>query len=452
MDKKANLIENDIPKNWYNILPDLPFEMEPMINPANMKPLTDEEFAGVFPKEMGKQEHSRKQYIPIPEAVRDIYRIWRPSPLIRATRLEKYLGTNAHIYFKWEGVSPPGSHKPNTAVPQAYYHQKEGKTRMTTETGAGQWGSAVAFATGLLGMDATIYMAKLSFTQKPYRKVLMRTWGAECLPSPSNNTSVGRAILKKDPNNIGSLTTAISEALDDAMHHEETGYGIGSLITSVCLHQTVIGLEAQEQFKQTEDYPDTVIGCIGGGSNFAGVSFPFIGEKLRGERPDMKIITCEPMSCPTLTKGIFAYDYGDSEGLTPLIKMTTLGHDFMPPAIHAGGLRLHCKAPIVSKLALNGTIEPRAYHQNEVFEAATTFARTEGFVVAPETAHAVKGVIDEALKFKNTKEKKVILFNASGHGHFDLAAYESYFDGTLVDYEYPFELVQECLCRLPKVE
>jgi tryptophan synthase beta chain len=452
MAKKIFLDEEQMPRQWYNILPDLPFAMEPMLNPATMKPVSDEDLHAVFPLEMVRHENSRKRFIDIPEEVRDIYRIWRPSPLYRADRLEKYLDTPAKIYFKWEGVSPPGSHKPNTAIPQAYYNRQEGKERMTTETGAGQWGSALSFATRLFGLECTVYMARISFDQKPFRKSVMRAWGAECLASPTTRTEVGRGVLEKDPDSLGSLMIAISEAMEDAATHSDTGYGIGSLINSVCMHQTMIGLEAQQQFAKTDDYPDVVIGCVGGGSNFAGSSFPFIGEKLRGERPEMEIVACEPMSCPTMTKGVFAYDYGDVDGKTPLIKMLTLGHTFMPPAIHAGGLRLHCDSPIVSKLVLDNTIRPVAYHQNEVFEAATLFARTEGFVVAPETAHAVKGMVDEALRCRETGEEKTILFNASGHGLFDLAAYDNYNDGDLLDYEFPADLVKECIACLPKVD
>jgi tryptophan synthase beta chain len=353
--------------------------------------------------------------------------------------------------MKWEGVSPSGSHKPNTALAQAYYHQKEGKERLTTETGAGQWGSALSFAASIFDMQCTVYMGRGDYEQKPFRKSLMRAWGAECIPSPSTRTQVGKDLLARNPDHKGSLMISISEAIWDAMHTKNTGYSIGSLTNNVLIHQTVIGLEAQQQFKQIDDYPDVVIGCVGGGSNFGGVSFPFIGEKLRGERPDLEIIASEPASCPTMTKGVFAYDFGDSSGLTPLIKMLTLGHDFMPPAIYAGGLRLHCISPIVSKLVMDKTVRAVAYNQVPVFDAATLFARSEGYVVAPETAHAVKAVIEAARECKRTKEAKTILFNGSGHGNFDLNAYDRYFDGKLENYPYPAAMAKETSRRLPKV-
>ncbi|NTW91903.1 MAG: TrpB-like pyridoxal phosphate-dependent enzyme, partial [Methanoregulaceae archaeon] len=398
-----------------------------------------------------QQEMSPDRFIDIPAEVRDILLLWRPSPLYRAQRLEKALKTPAKIYYKWEGVSPPGSHKPNTAVPQVYYNMKEGIERIATETGAGQWGSALAFATMLFEMQATIYMVRSSYSQKPYRKSMMNVWGAECIPSPSTKTNSGRAILEKYPDTPGSLGIAISEAVEDAATHPDTNYSLGSVLNHVCLHQTVIGLECREQLASVDDYPDLVIGCVGGGSNFAGISFPFAGDKMTGKHPDVDLIAVEPASCPTLTKGMFTYDFGDVAGLTPLLKMFTLGHDFIPPAMHAGGLRYHGDSPIVSRLVNDKVMRAVAYHQTEVFEAAQTFARSEGIIVAPETSHAVKAVIDEALKCRKTGEGKTILFNCSGHGNFDMSAYDAYYSGQMVDFEYPDALIKESLARLPKL-
>ncbi|MFH0861338.1 MAG: TrpB-like pyridoxal phosphate-dependent enzyme [Candidatus Altiarchaeota archaeon] len=447
-DTKILLEEDDIPKKWYNIQADLKEPLPPVYSPQTMKPATPQELSVLFPMELLKQEMSQDRWIDIPQDIRDVLSIWRPSPLYRAKRLEKALKTKARIYYKWEGVSPPGSHKPNTAVAQAYYNMKQGTERIATETGAGQWGSSLAYACSLFDIECKVYMVKCSYEQKPYRRIMMETWGAKCVPSPSNDTQAGRKVLSEDPNNPGSLGIAISEAVEDAATHDNTKYSLGSVLSHVCMHQTVIGLEAKEQLAKVDAYPDIVMGCIGGGSNFAGVSFPFAGDKLTGKKPKTRIIAVEPKACPTLTKGVYAYDYGDSVGLGPIAKMYTLGHSFIPPSIHAGGLRYHGDSMIVSKLYHDKVIEAQAYHQIECFEAAELFAKTEGFIIAPETAHVVKGVIDEARK---AKDEKVILFNCSGHGHFDLGAYDAYHQGKLIDYEYPAELVKQALKNLPKI-
>ena len=448
---KIELGEEDIPKQWYNIQADLPTPLDPPLNPATGEPIGPEALSAIFPMELIKQEVSRDRWIPIPEEVRDIYRIWRPTPLYRATRLEKFLKTPAKIYFKWEGNSPPGSHKPNTAVAQAYFNLKEGVTRLATETGAGQWGSALAFATCLFGMECTVYMVKVSYEQKPYRRIMMETWGAECIPSPSNRTQYGRKVLESDPECPGSLGIAISEAIEDAVTHKNTKYSLGSVLNHVMLHQTVVGLECKKQFELIDDYPDSMFGCVGGGSNFSGASFPFVADKINGKKPDLRVVSCEPKACPTLTKGPYAYDFGDTAQMTPLLKMYTLGHSFIPPPIHAGGLRYHGDSPLLCKLTKDGFMEAAAFNQNEVFEAAVTFARTEGIIIAPETAHAAKGAIDEALRCKKTGEEKTIFLAASGHGLLDLSAYDAYLNKKLVDYEYPDALVKEALAKLPKV-
>ncbi len=449
MQTKFLLDEEEMPKRWYNIQADLPTPMDPPLHPGTGKPAVPDDLRHIFPMELIRQEMSTERYIDIPEEVREILTLWRPSPLYRARRLEAALKTPAKIYYKWEGVSPPGSHKPNTAIPQAYYNREEGVERLATETGAGQWGSSLAFATSLFDMECTVYMVRSSYDQKPYRKSMMQVYGAECIPSPSLKTRSGQAVLSRDPETPGALGIAISEAVEDAAAHENTNYSLGSVLNHVCLHQTIIGQEAQQQIAMEDAYPDVVIGCVGGGSNFAGLSFPFAGEKMTGKHPDTDIIAVEPAACPTLTKGLYTYDFGDVAGLTPLLRMFTLGHDFVPPAIHAGGLRYHGMSPLVSRLAHDGVIRPVAYRQNEVFEAAVTFARTEGIVVAPEAAHAVKATIDEALRCRETGEAKTILFNNSGHGNFDFSSYEAYFAGQLVDYEYPVELIKESLSRLP---
>jgi tryptophan synthase beta chain len=401
--------------------------------------------------ELIKQEVSQERYIEIPEEVQEIYRIWRPTPLVRAYRLEKALDTPARIYYKYEGVSPAGSHKPNTAVAQAYYNMKEGVKRIATETGAGQWGSALSMGCMFFGIELKVYMVKISYQQKPYRRVMMETWGAKCVPSPSEDTKAGRDVLARDPDCTGSLGIAISEAVEDAVSRDDTKYALGSVLNHVLLHQTIVGQEAKKQLEKIDAYPDIIIGCIGGGSNFAGVYLPFVKDKIEGKKPDLRIINVEPEACPTVTKGPYAYDFGDEAMLTPLIKMYTLGHSFVPPPVHAGGLRYHGMAPIICHLHKLGLVEARAEYQIPIFKAALQFARTEGHIPAPEPAHAIKVVIDEALKCKESGEKKTILLALSGHGHFDLGAYDEFLSGKLQDYEYPKEKVEEALAKLPKM-
>ena len=448
-DRNIYLTESDMPQYWYNVAADLPRPLDPPLNPATLEPLRPEDLAPIFPMGLIEQEMSTERYIEIPDEVRRIYTLWRPTPLRRAKRLEEALGTPARIYFKDESVSPAGSHKPNTAVAQAYYNKLEGVKRLTTETGAGQWGSALAFATCLFGMECTVYMVRVSYEQKPYRRLLMHVWGAEVYPSPTDRTNAGRMMREQYPDTPGSLGIAISEAVEDAATHDDAKYSLGSVLNHVLLHQTVIGLETKKQLEIAGEKADVVIGCVGGGSNFAGLAFPFVPDKLKGE--DIELIAVEPAACPTLTKGEYRYDYGDTAKLTPLIKMYTLGHGFVPPGIHAGGLRYHGDAPLLCLLTDEGVVTPRAYKQIPVFEAAVLFARTEGTVPAPETAHAIRAAIDEALRCKETGEEKCIVFGFSGHGHFDLAAYEQYFTGKLEDYEYPKELVEEALKDLPQV-
>lgn len=447
-ESKVLLSERDLPQQWYNIQPDLPEPLAPPIHPGTGKPIGPEDLAPIFPMELIKQEVSQERWIPIPDDVRNIYKLWRPTPLHRAYRLEKALGTPARIYYKNESVSPPGSHKPNTAVAQAYFNKKEGVKRLATETGAGQWGSALAFGCNLFGLKCTVYMVKVSYEQKPYRKIMMQTWGAEAHASPTNLTNAGRAMLEKDPNCPGSLGLAISEAVEDAATHDDTKYSLGSVLNHVLLHQTVVGLELQKQLKIAKEKPDMIIGCVGGGSNFSGAFFPFVSEKLKGR--NIRFIAVEPTSCPTLTKGPYLYDFGDVAKMTPLLKMFTLGHGFIPPAIHAGGLRYHGDAPILCALVNKGIVEAVAYNQNPVFEAAVLFARTEGIIPAPETAHAIRAAIDEAKKCKETGEEKCIVIAFSGHGHFDLAAYDAYFAGKLEDYAYPEEKIAEALKDVPQ--
>ena len=448
---KIILDENDMPKKWYNIQADLKNPVDPPLNPKTKKPIGPDDLKAIFPMELIKQEVSRERYISIPKEVREIYRIWRPSPLYRARRLEKALKTPAQIYYKWEGVSPPGSHKPNSAVAQAYYNKKAGVERIVTETGAGQWGSALAFSTQIFDIKCRIYMVKCSYEQKPYRRILIENWGAEVFPSPTKLTNVGREMLKKDPNTSGSLGMAISEAVEDAATHDNTNYALGSVLNHVVLHQTIIGLELKKQFELIDKYPDIIVGCVGGGSNFSGASFPFVRDKIIGKKPDLKIVSVEPLACPTLTGGEYRYDFGDSVGLTPLLKMYTLGHNFIPAAIHAGGLRYHGDSPLLSKLTKDGYMEAVAYYQNEVFEAAMLFARTEGFIVAPEAAHAVKATIDFAKMCKHKNEKKIIVFANSGHGHFDLSAYDAYHNKVIQDYRHPKNLIKKSLTNLPKI-
>ena len=449
MSRKILLSESDLPKFWYNIAADMPELPPPPLHPATGNPLTPDDLAPLFPMGLIEQEMSAERWIEIPKEVREAYLLWRPTPLHRAVRLEKALDTPAKIFYKNESYSPPGSHKPNTAIAQAFYNKIEGAKRLTTETGAGQWGSALSFACNYFGLGCTVYMVKVSYQQKPYRRIMMQTWGAEVIPSPSDRTESGRRILEQDPDSPGSLGIAISEAVEDAVKHEDAHYSLGSVLNHVLLHQTIVGLEAKRQMEIAGYEPDILIGCVGGGSNFAGFSFPFLADKLKG-KSDVRVIAVEPTACPTLTKGLYEYDFGDTAGLTPLVKMYTLGHSFVPPKIHSGGLRYHGDAPLMCKLVKDGYIEARAYHQNTVFEAAVLFARAEGFVPAPETAHAVKAVVDEAIKAREEGKEKVIVFNFSGHGHFDLAAYDAYFSGELEDYEYPEELIRQALEELPK--
>jgi tryptophan synthase beta chain len=424
------LDEEYLPKKWYNIIPDLPEKIPPPLNPATKEPIKPHELEPIFPKSLIRQEMSEERWIRIPEEVLEIYRLYRPTPLIRAERLEKALKTPAKIFYKYEGVSPPGSHKPNTAIAQAYYNMKEGVEMLTTETGAGQWGSALAFATNLFGLKCRVYMVKASYEQKPYRRVLMETWKAEVIPSPSKLTESGRRILEKDPNCPGSLGIAISEAVETAVKSENTKYSLGSVLNHVLLHQTIVGLEVKKQLELLDLKPDYLIGCVGGGSNYAGFSYPFVKDAAKD---GIELIAVEPRACPTLTSGEYRYDFGDTAGLTPLLMMYTLGHDFIPPPIHAGGLRYHGMAPSLCILVKNGIMKPVALGQLEVFEAGVLFSRAEGIVPAPESAHAVKVAIDKALEAKRAGEEKIIVFNLSGHGYFDLKAYEEYLKGTLPD-------------------
>lgn len=429
---RFTLQDTEIPTHWYNLNADLPEPVPPPLHPKTRQPLTPDALAAVFPMNLIMQEASTERWIEIPEPVREIYALWRPTPLMRAVRLEKALQTPAHIYYKYEGGSPAGSHKPNTAVAQAYYNKIAGTKRICTETGAGQWGSSLAFACRLFGLECTIYMVKVSFHQKPYRKLLMQTWGATVYASPSENTKYGRDVLAEDPDCPGSLGIAISEAIEDAVTSKDAKYSLGSVLNHVCLHQTVIGQEAMKQMELAGEEPDVLVGCVGGGSNFAGLVFPFVRKKITEKKP-YRILAIEPTSCPSLTQGQLKYDYGDTAEMTPLLMMYTLGHKFMPPRIHAGGLRYHGMAPMVSHLKKLGLIDAVAYPQTRVFEAAVTFARTEGIVVAPETAHAVAAVIDEAIKCREEDRKRVILFNLSGHGLLDLSAFDTYLSGNMQD-------------------
>ena len=446
---KILLRESEMPQAWYNINPDLPAPLAPPIHPGTGQPLGPADLAPIFPMGLIMQEVSMDPWIEIPDEVKRIYRLWRPSPLFRAHRLEKALGTPARIYYQNEAFSPPGSHKPNTAVAQAYYNKQEGVKRIATETGAGQWGSALAFGCGLFGLECTVYMVKVSYEQKPYRRILMETWGATVHASPTNLTKAGQMILQQDPNSPGSLGIAISEAVEDAASHDDTKYSLGSVLNHVLLHQTIVGLEAKAQLKLVDEEPDMIVGCVGGGSNFSGLAFPFVKDKLKGKKID--IIAVEPEACPTLTRGLYRYDFGDTARLTPLLKMFTLGHTFVPEPIHAGGLRYHGDAPQLCLLVSQKVIEARAVHQTPTFDAAIQFARAEGHLPAPETAHALRVAIDEALKCKETKEEKCILIGYSGHGHFDMGAYERYLSGKLEDYEYPKEKIEAALKDLPEV-
>jgi len=453
--KKILLQEEDIPKQWYNITPDLPHPLPPFIDPKTKEPGVGI-VPQIFPKEIINQEISQKRWINIPEEVREIYRIWRPSPLFRATGLEKALKTPAKIYYKYEGTSPAGSHKTNSSVPQAYYNMKEGIERVTTETGAGQWGSALAFAVSMFGIKATVYMVKSSYEQKPYRKMMMNAFGAEVFASPSKQTAAGRKILEEDPDNSGTLGVAISEAVEDCLESGKTGkkvnYTIGSVFNHVCLHQTVEGLEAQKQLELVDDYPDAIYGCIGGGSSFSGLIWPFYYDRVAKKAPkETKLIAVEPTACPKVTKGEYTYDHGDTSRLTPLVPMYTLGHDFMPAPIHAGGLRYHGIAPTISVLAQEKQINTFAVNQVEAFNAAKIFIQSEGIIPSPESTHAIKAVIDEAHKCKETNETKTLLFILTGHGYFDMSAYGEYFNGNLQPYEYPTEKVAESIEKLQKL-
>ena len=432
METKILLQENEIPTKWYNIQADLPNPLPPPLHPATGQPVGPDDLAPVFPMNLIEQEVSTERWIDIPEPVLEKLLMWRPTPLYRARRLEQFLDTPARIYYKHEGMSPAGSHKPNTAIPQAYYNKTFGIKRLTTETGAGQWGSALAFACSQFGLELKVYMVRVSYNQKPYRRMLMETWGGRCVPSPSPDTAAGRGFLEQNPDHPGSLGIAISEAVEDCVTSKDTRYSLGSVLNHVLMHQTIVGLEAQKQMAKAKEYPDMVIGCVGGGSNFAGLAFPFVRDKIT-EGKKTRVIGCEPTSCPTMTKGPYSYDFGDTAGMTPLLAMHSLGHGFVPAPIHAGGLRYHGLAPLVSRLIVDGFIEGRAYDQNATFAAGITWARTEGFVPAPETNHAIAGVIEEAKRAKEEKEPRVILFIWSGHGLIDLAAYDAYLSGKLQD-------------------
>jgi tryptophan synthase beta chain len=445
---KFLLNEKDVPESWYNIVPDLPFGLAPPLNPATREPVGPEAFAPIFPEEIIRQEVTAAPYVPIPEEVREIYALWRPTPLFRARRLEKVLETPARIYYKYEGTSPAGSHKPNTAVPQAFFNKQEGVARLTTETGAGQWGSSLAFACRQMGLECTVYMVRVSYGQKPYRRIMMETYGAKVHASPTDLTQAGRNILEENPDSPGSLGIAISEAVEDAATNDDAKYSLGSVLNHVLLHQTVIGQEAIEQMELAGEHPDVVVGCVGGGSNFGGMAFPFIRENLVNER-ETRIVAVEPSSCPTLTKGRYVYDFGDTAGTTPMMKMYTLGHTFVPSGIHAGGLRYHGDSPIVSALVAEGLVEARAYPQNPTFEAGVVFAQAEGIIPAPEVNHAIKATMDLAMEAREAGEEWVILFNLCGHGHFDLAAYEAYLADELVDLEYSEEEIAKAVAQIP---
>ena len=447
MQKKILLRDDEMPSQWYNVVPDIPGGLKPPLDPETKLPMGPEKLAAIFPMGLLEQEMSDKRFIDIPAEVQEILKIWRPSPLVRANNLEKALGTRARIYFKNESVSPVGSHKANSAVPQAYYNMKEGVKRITTETGAGQWGCALSFATSKFGIDCKVYMVRVSYDQKPYRKSMMHTYGAEIVPSPSSETAIGRRILAEYPDTPGSLGIAISEALEDAFSREDTKYALGSVLNHVILHQSIIGLEAKKQMEIAGDYPDVIIGCCGGGSNFAGIASPVIPDYLEGKK--IRFVGVEPASCPTLTMGKLAYDFGDVAQSTPLLYMYTLGHDFIPPGIHAGGLRYHGMSPIVSALVRENIIEPMRVHQLECFEAGVLFAKTEGIIPAPETCHAIRAAIIEATRDLN--DPKTILFNFSGHGLIDMASYDKYYSGDLMNYEYPEEEIAKSIANLPKI-
>jgi tryptophan synthase beta chain len=448
---KYTLDERDIPSHWYNIVADLPSPPPVVLHPGTQQPIGPDDLAPIFPRAVIEQEVSQERDIEIPGPVRDVYRQWRPTPLYRARRLEQALDTPARIYYKYEGTSPAGSHKPNTAIPQAFYNREEGVRHIATETGAGQWGSALAIAGAFFGVEVEVFMVKVSFQQKPYRRTFMESFGASCIASPSELTESGRAILREHPDSSGSLGIAISEAVEVAATHDDVKYSLGSVLNHVILHQSIIGEEALLQLAQADDYPDVVIGCAGGGSNMAGLILPFVRENLtKGLKT--RFLAAEPTACPSMTRGVYAYDYGDSVGMGPIAKMYTLGHDFIPPGIHAGGLRYHGMAPIMSLLHEEGILEAQAYHQNGIFEAAVLFAKQEGIMPAPESAHAIRAAINEALEAKELGEERVILFNLSGHGHFDMLSYDKYLAGGLEDYEYPAEAVADSQTRMPVVD
>ena len=450
---RFDLRPDDVPTAWFNIMPDLAQKVAPLppLNPQTKEPIGPADLLPLFPEALIMQEVSTEQWIDIPGPVIDVYRLWRPTPLFRATRLEEALQTPARIYFKYEGVSPAGSHKPNTAVPQAYYNKEAGLRRIATETGAGQWGSAMAMACSFFGLECTVYMVRASYDQKPYRRIFMETFGAGVLPSPSDTTNSGRAVLAAHPDSSGSLGIAISEAVEDAATHEDTNYALGSVLGHVLMHQTVIGLETQKQMEMAGEQPDVIVGCVGGGSNFAGMSYPFMAGKLRGETPDMRFVATEPAACPTLTKGTFAYDYGDTAQIAPIVPMYTLGHDFVPAPVHAGGLRYHGDAPSLSLLVREGYMEAKAYTQNEIFGAAVRFATTQGIIPAPEPSHAIMGAIDEAIAAREAGEERVVLFNLCGHGHFDMQAYDDYLNGRLPEVEFDPADEEAALAGLPDV-
>jgi pyridoxal-phosphate dependent TrpB-like enzyme len=449
---RVYLDPSEMPTHWYNVVADLANPPAPPLGPDG-NPATPEQMGAIFPGNILEQEMSAQRWIEIPEEVRQIYSLWRPAPLCRALRLEQALGTPAKIFYKYEGVSPAGSHKPNSAVPQSFYNKAAGIKRLTTETGAGQWGSSISFAGQMFGLEVKVYMVKISYEQKPYRRLMMQTWGGQVFPSPTNMTEAGRAALAADPNNQGSLGLAISEAVEEAASRADTNYTLGSVLNHVLLHQTIIGLEAKKQFDKLGLYPDVILGPCGGGSSFGGIAFPFLADQAAGDKraTNLRCVAVEPTSCPTLTKGAYAYDFGDATGYTPLMKMYTLGHDFMPPGIHAGGLRYHGDSPLVSQLLHEGRIEALAVPQVATFDAGVQFARAEGIIPAPESCHAIRAAIDEALKCKVTGEEKVILFNLTGHGHFDMTSFERYLSGQLEDYEYPESAIAESLKHLPKV-
>ncbi len=448
-ERKIVLSEKDIPKKWYNVVADMPNKPGHPLHPGTKQPIGPEDLAPLFPMPLIEQEVSQERWIDIPDEILDVLSLWRPTPLYRARSLEKALNSPAKIFYKYEGVSPAGSHKPNTSVAQAYYNKISGTKRIATETGAGQWGSALSFACARFGLECTVYMVKVYYRQKPYRRSMIETWGAEVFPSPTDRTEAGRKILAETPDSSGALGIAISEAVEDAATHDDTKYSLGSVLNHVLLHQTVIGLETIKQLETAGETADVLIGSCGGGSNFAGLAFPFLREKLDGK--DIRMVAVEPAACPTLTRGKFAYDFGDTVGLTPMVPMYTLGHSFVPPGIHAGGLRYHGDSPLVSQLVRDGIVEAQAYHQNEIFESAVLFAKTEGIIPAPESAHAIKSAIEEALRCAEEGKERTIVFNLSGHGHFDMASYDSFFSKQLEDYSLDEAILEKAVSELPTI-